>query len=147
MNALITTFYESISFSRGQQPNWDYLRALFVGDAQIIEIKSGGSGIWKIDGYISDLRRSVDEGSVTEVSEVETARRIIPCGDIAHVISTYECSFAGDSDRIQVVRGVNRFHLAKGSANRWGITSLHYFDESTETPIPAELLPEDNSRR
>jgi hypothetical protein len=137
---LIATFYESISFSRGQQPNWDYLRALFVRDARIVEIKSDGTGMWNIDGYISDMRRSVDEGSLTEVSEVEIVRRTIPCGNIAHVISTYEAHFAGESGRSQVVRGINSFHLAK-AGNRWGITSLHYHDEAEQNPLPAEFLP------
>jgi hypothetical protein len=141
VDTLIARFYESISFSRGKQPNWDHLRALFVRDAQIVEIKSDGLKIWNKDDYISDLRRTVNEGSVAEISEVEIARRSIPCGDIAHVLSTYETRFAGESGRIQVVRGINSFHLAKAGHNRWGITSLHYFDENSETPIPAEFLP------
>jgi hypothetical protein len=34
VDTLIARFYESISFSRGKQPNWDHLRALFVRDAK-----------------------------------------------------------------------------------------------------------------
>lgn len=135
---VIAAFYGSISFRSGEQPNWGYLRALFVPDALIAQLGPEQPGVWDRDGYISVLQRSFDEGFLTEALEGEIARRTNSYGNIVHIFSTYESRFTEDGSD-SVTRGINSFHLARID-NRWYITSLHFAEESDEYPLPAEFL-------
>ncbi|MDP9314193.1 MAG: hypothetical protein M3R24_25480, partial [Chloroflexota bacterium] len=112
VESVIAAFYGSISFRSGEQPNWDYLRALFIPDALIAQLGPEHPGIWDRDEYISVLQRSYDEGSRTEALEGEIARRTNSYGNIVHVFSTYELRFTEDGSD-SVTRGINSFHLAR----------------------------------
>lgn len=123
---VLLSLYESVSFPHGGVPNLNRFRSLFVPDAQFIEVEQGGTYLTNIDGYIRDFHRALNEGTITAVSEYETARRAHPLGDVAHVLSFHETRYV-EHGEWKHKRGLYDLHLAK-AGERWVVTSMHLCD-------------------
>ena len=76
-----------------------------------------------MDGYVRRYHRALNEGSVTAVSERETARRSYPLGDVAHVMSFHETRSVEDGEEKRSL-GMYDLHMVK-AGERWVITGMH----------------------
>lgn len=120
---VVVSLYESLSYPHGGVPDLDRFRSLFLPDAQLVEVEHDDTYLTDIGSYIRDYHRALNEGSVTAVSEYETARRSNPLGDVAHVLSFHETRYVenGEEKRRQ---GMYDIHMIK-AGNRWVITGMH----------------------
>lgn len=126
VDAVASAYYESRPFRRGEQPDWERFRSLFLPSASIVQAshRPGYFYVWHdLDDYIAEhqaLQQPTDE-----LSQVERERNINQLGNIAHVFSTYDQLFT-DNERTWSEPGVNSFHLVRDDKGQWRITSWHW---------------------
>ncbi|MDP9479253.1 MAG: hypothetical protein M3R38_26835, partial [Actinomycetota bacterium] len=121
---VVVAFYESLSYPHGGVPDLDRLHSLFLPGAQIIEVdRDGEAYLEDVEGLIGRHHQALKEGSVTSVSESETARRSEPVGEVAPVLSFHETRYVEDGEE-KHSKGLYDLHMAKGGG-RWVITGMH----------------------
>ena len=145
---LVAAIYECLSYPHGGVPDLDRFRSLFIPKAHIVEVERDGTYLTDVDRYIGDLHRSLVEGSITAVSEHETARRYFPSGDVAHALSFHETRYIKNGEEKRE-RGMYDVHMAKGGG-RWAITGMHlchgYAPRPQRRPPSSSEAPEEGNR-
>ncbi|MDP9474180.1 MAG: hypothetical protein M3R38_00490 [Actinomycetota bacterium] len=145
---VVVSLYASLSFPHGGLPNLDRFRSLFLPNAQLVEVEQDGTYLTDVDDYVGRLHRELIGGSVTAVSEHETARRSHPLGDVAHVLSFHETRYVEDGERKRSL-GMYDIHMVK-AGDRWAITGMHLcagYGARLERSPRARTPPEDESGR
>lgn len=121
---VVVALYESLSYPHGGVPNLDRLRSLFLPGAQIVEVdRDGEAYLEDVEGLIGRHHLALREGSVTSLSEHETACRSEPVGEVAHVLSFHETRYVEDGEE-KHSKGMYDIHLVK-AGERWAITGMH----------------------
>lgn len=121
---VVVALYESLTYPHGGVPDMGRLRSLFLPAAQIVEVdRNGEAYLEDVEGFIGRHHLALREGSVTSVSEHETARRSEPVGEVAHVLSFHERRYVegGEEKRSE---GMYDLHMVK-AGERWIITGMH----------------------
>ncbi len=121
--SVVISLYESLAFPHGGLPNLDRFRSLFLPDAQLVEVEHDDTYLTGVDGYIRDYHWVLNEGSITAVSEHETARRSHLVGDVAHVLSFHETRYIENGEEKRRL-GMYDIHMVK-AGDRWAITGMH----------------------
>lgn len=121
---VVVALYGSLSYPHGGVPDLGRFRSLFLPAAQIVEVdRDGKAYLEDVEGFIGRHHLVLKEGSVTSVSEHETARRSYPVGEVAHVLSFHETTYV-EKDEEKRERGMYDLHLVR-AGERWIITSMH----------------------
>ena len=128
LSAMIRAVYACISGAAGVPRDWARFRLL--QHPRALSLRT----VVHADGRVEQLLFSVDE-YIANVSprfasqaffEIEVAQRIQRFGQIAHVWSQYEASYAPDAPAFK--RGVNSIQAAH-DGQRWWIVSTIWDDE------------------
>ena len=135
-DSLIFALYDQVTFPPGANPDWDFVKTMFLNDAIIVlrtskEKTSKFSVLEWVEDFVKFIEKSKVEASgfEEEILKIHT----IAFGDIAHSWVLYRARIPG-SDRSS--KGVDSFQLVK-TGGRWWIASI-----LNEIPGPGKPLPE-----
>jgi hypothetical protein len=122
LDALMSEFYEVISFDEGGAPNWPRMAGLFSEHARITRLTPEGIDYMDLGRFRDMAEELIEVGAFTSFYEREIARRADRYGNVMHVASAYETKVSPDaSDYIE--RGVNSLQLIR-EGEEWRILSL-----------------------
>jgi len=138
IDAIVKAIYQTISFPKGEDPNWDRFRALFVPNAKLIRITQDGVNKMDIEGFILSFTERIRKGLIRSFREAEISQKTDTFGDIAQIFSTYVKNVNPD-DSESSVRGINSIQLYY-DGQRWWISSLLWEDERVDNIIPQKYL-------
>lgn len=137
--------YSAINRAPGAPFQWDRFRSLFLPGARLIpntEQTQGTFTTHTVESFIEWIDRGWRPVIGTErdrgFAESQVASVAERFGDVAHVFSTYQKHFWGDSTILG--RGINSFQLV-WKDGRWWITALAWDEETGAGPVPAKYLP------
>jgi hypothetical protein len=130
IDAIITAIYDSITFTRGKEPNLERFRSLFTGNAQFIRMTEEGAKIMSLDGFISSFAERVKKGELIRFYEKEVSRKENTFGNIAHIFSKYVKRVNQDTPAVER-RGINSIQLFY-EGKRWWICSILWEDKPTD---------------
>ena len=138
IDAIVKAIYQTISFPKGEEPNWDRFRALFSPNALLIRITQDGVNKMDIEGFILSFTERIRKGLIRSFREAEISRKTDAFGGIAQVFSTYVKNVNPD-DSESSVRGINSIQLYY-DGQRWWISNLLWEDERADNLIPQKYL-------
>lgn len=122
IESVIAANYASISFEKGQDPDWSLDRTLFAPGARLTRVFREGIASMDPDEYRHQFEAIRQERGWTSFWEGEIDSKIDVFGGIAHVASRYEArSSAGASEVLG--SGVNSIQLIRRDEG-WKIFSI-----------------------
>jgi len=130
IDGIVNAFYEIVNVAPGQPRQWDRDHTLYAPWVHFVAhmpervIMTHQEFVDRFDGVVK-----------TGFIEKEIKRTVTRFGNVAQVASTYE-TVTGDHHS----RGVNLLQLYY-DGNRWWIEGSVWQDETSDLPIPKELLP------
>jgi len=130
--------YASISFKKGEQPQYDSIKNCFMPKAQFISLRGDSIRTINLDQFVYLYRTFIESDSVTMLHEKEIYGKTEQFGRIASRISTYK-TYRNTMDKPEE-RGVNSFQLVK-TPQGWKISSIIWDVERKGQKIPAYYLP------
>jgi hypothetical protein len=140
IDGMIKAYYDVISGPAGKPREWGRDRTLYIPDLRFVAVDVDKTG--KIHPRIVDHQIYVDTSDgffARGFFEKEIHRVTERFGPIAHVWSTYESRQKEDGPI--TMRGINSIELF-WDGRRWWIANAIWTDETPETPIPKEYLPD-----
>jgi hypothetical protein len=134
IDRLTTAFFRAVSFEAGEQPRYDHLYELFIGNGLLIRNSGPAPEIANIAQFIEPRQQLLSSGELTHFKEIELAEITEMFGTIAHRFSTYAKS--------GILNG-KPFH-ARGmistqfifTPDGWRISAMAWDDESPQREIP-----------
>jgi len=136
---VINSLYNSISFKKGERPDLDKLKKLFIDDARLIRTTKDSHELMGVEDFISSFNTRIDAGEFIEFREYEIKRKIEIFGGIAHVFSTYETDFETAGGKLKA-RGINSIQLIEMN-NEWKVVNIFWYNEDEANKVPEEYLP------
>lgn len=141
--AVVQALYEVVQRAPGARFDWDRMRTLFLPDARLIPNTEQTGGQFRVltpEEFISWIDGAMEVGGPNDrgFAEEQVAAKTERYGDIAHVFSTYQKHFHGDS-RI-LGRGINSIQLVRHDG-RWWVTQIAWDEEDGAGPLPPEYRP------
>ncbi len=142
-DAIVTATYEAIARAPDADFDWPRFRSLFHPTAQLIpstEQTGGPLVIMSVDDFVDWIDENTVVGGPNDQGFSEDGIHNVTerYGDIAHVFSTYEKHFYGQTQNLG--RGINAFQMV-WNEGRWWILSIVWDEEVGAGPIPAKYLP------
>ena len=139
IDALILAMYSVISGPANTPRDWVRFEGLYAPGARMIRLVTRGPGAVDVESLTPQEYRESREAVFlrTGFYEVETARRVVHYGALAHAWSTYEGRLTREGP--SVLRGANSIQAIKRH-NRWWLLTVVWEHESDQHPLPAELL-------
>jgi len=138
IEVVINSLYKSISFKKGERPNLDDLKKLFIDEARLIRTTKDSHELMSVVDFISSFNTRIDAGEFIEFREYEIKRKIEMFGGIAHVFSTYQTDFEIPGGRLEA-RGINSIQLIEMN-NEWKVVSIFWYNEDEANKVPEEYL-------
>jgi hypothetical protein len=141
IDSTIDAFYKVISGEKGEARDWDLMRYLYHPNARLVATGKNKQGKMKAtyitpQTYVENSGKwLVENGFIEE----EMHRKVDVFGNIAQVFSSYQC-FKSKSDTEPFMRGINGIQLLN-VGDRWRIVNVFWMQESEDSPIPKEYLP------
>lgn len=140
-DAIIAAVYDVISGPAGQARDWDRFRSLFMPGARLIPTGArpdGGFGqsVLTAEDYVTRAGPGLERDGFFEREIHRVEERF---GPVLHAFSTYE-SRRTAADPEPFARGVNSFQFF-WDGTRWWVTTIYWFAETDEHPLPARYLP------
>jgi hypothetical protein len=136
--SIVAATYASIEREPGGDFDWDRFRNLFLPEARLIpntEQRGGSFDVITPEGFIEWAAAVTTIGGPNDRGSAESGVHnvIEQYGDIAHVFSTYEKHYWGETEILG--RGINSFQLVKHSG-RWWIVGIVWDEDYAAGPIP-----------
>jgi len=143
VDAILKSYYSSVSGAKGEQRDWGRFLSLFMSDARFIVSRTVDDKVVPLaitaDKFVDMNHVYFERGGYFEQ---EINRETESFGHIAQVFSTYGSRRALE-DPNPYARGINSFQLMK-AGDRWWIVSVMWESEMADTnPIPSAYLPDD----
>lgn len=136
---IVSDLYESISFDKDKDPDYQKFKSLFTKGAQLISVRDTSSYQLTPASYEKMMAEQRSSGKLLSFMEEELHRTMDQFGNIIQVFSTYQTHLktpnASDS-----ARGINSIQLIKKNG-KWKIASIVWYRESEDHPIPKKYLP------
>ncbi len=135
---VVDKLYELVTFEKGNSPDWDSVKELFLNDAVIVLRTSyTETEVFNLNGFVTDFKNFIERAKVTETGFSETIikKHSVIFGDIASFLVLYEAQITG-SPRKTV--GIDHFSLIKKDGV-WKIVSITNELPTNERPVPKEL--------
>lgn len=142
VDAILTAVYDVISGPAGEARDWDRFRSLFLEGARLIPTgpQQGGTGFGHTvitpEEYVTRSGPWLVENGFFETEIHRVTERF---GPVVHAFSTYESRNRADEAE-PFARGINSFQLFF-DGERWWVTTIYWFAETPEHPIPEAYLP------
>jgi ubiquinone/menaquinone biosynthesis C-methylase UbiE len=144
---LTAGIYGLVSSAGGKVPDWDKVRACFLGEAVIVSRTSRtGTTTFSLEGFIKDFIRFYERpfkiGERTVVpkdsgfSEKVVRMKTWEYGEMAHVLVLYEAQIIGSGAAPQ--QGVDSWLLVRRDG-RWSIAAVTNEVVAPTRPVPTEL--------
>jgi hypothetical protein len=92
IDALLTEFFQAVSFVNGQPPQYRNLWSLFLPSGQLIKASEVTPEITSLDQFIASRQQLVDAHLLTDFHEAELSCTLEVFGHIAHRLSVYQKS-------------------------------------------------------
>jgi hypothetical protein len=128
LDDVMRLFYEVISFTEGQTPDWQSMHGLFSPHARITRVTPEGVDYMDLATFRNMAEEMLEVGAFTSFYEREIARRVDRYGNVIHVASAYETKISPRAlDYIE--RGVNSLQLIWEDGG-WKIVSLCWDDHA-----------------
>ena len=138
IEVVINSLYKSISFKKGEHPNLQKLKKLFINEARLIRTTKDSHELMSVEDFISSFIRRIEAGDFIEFHEYEIGKKIEIFGGIAHVFSTYETEFETRGGKLNA-RGINSIQLIEIDGE-WKVVNIFWYNEDDENKIPSEYL-------
>jgi hypothetical protein len=131
LDAILHTFYETVSGAVGQPRDWDRFRSLFLPDGRLMPIisMSGEKAGVRFLSTEDFIQRVEPIFAVEDFWERESSRQIETSGHFAHVLSFYECLRSPDGSPFE--RSVNSIQLFNDGL-RWWIVNVMWNTSRSE---------------
>lgn len=131
LDAILRTFYETVSGAVGQRRDWDRFRSLFLPDGRLMPIVSvagekAGVRFLSTEDFIQRVEPIF---AVEDFWERESSRQIETSGHFAHVLSFYECLRSPGGSPFE--RSVNSIQLFNDGL-RWWIVNVMWNTSRSE---------------
>lgn len=139
IDAIISDLYESISFDRDTNPDYEAFRSLFIDDGQLISVRDTSSTRIAPRDYEEMMSQQRKSGKIIAFTEKELHRETEKYGGIIHVFSTYQTQLE-TPEGTNSARGINSIQMIKENKN-WRIVSLIWYEENDAHPLPQKYLP------
>lgn len=137
--SVVDKLYELVTFKKGESPDWDAVKELFIKDAVIVLRTSyTESSIFNLDGFVEDFKNFIERANVKETgfSEKIIKKHAMVFGEIASFLVLYEAQINGSPKK---TTGVDHFSLIKTNGV-WKIVSITNELPTNERPVPKELM-------
>jgi len=137
--SIVAATYASIEREPGGDFDWDRFRNLFLPEARLIpntEQRRGSFDVITPEDFIEWAAAVTTIGGPDDRGSAESGVHnvIEEYGDIAHVFSTYEKHYYGETEILG--RGINSFQLVK-NGGRWWIVGIVWDEDYAAGEIPA----------
>ena len=141
--AVISRLYETVSFDRGEHPDWDALRALALEGATFVQPTREGMELASTDTFIEGFQDEIRTRGVYDdgFHERVVHHRTRVFGRVAHSFVVFEVRL-GSVDAAPQGRGLDSIHLVKHDGS-WRVSSIVTEHERRDRPLPAFFLGED----
>lgn len=133
LNRAIQKMYEVISFSEGEEPDWEAMKHIFLPNARLTRMTPEGVDHFDLDTFQAMAQEMLDNGVYTSFYEYEIARRADIFGAMAHVLSVYETKKSATASGF-LARGVNSIQLL-WSGHNWRVLHLLWDEETGKNPL------------
>lgn len=136
--AIVAATYESIERRPGEDFDWDRFRGLFLPEARLIpntEQRGGSFDILSPEGFIEWIASNTTIGGPDDLGFAESGVHNVVerYGDVAHVFSTYEKHYWGETEVLG--RGINSFQLVHHEG-RWWVVGIVWDEDYAAGAIP-----------
>jgi len=135
---LTKDFYQAISFSHSEPPDFTPVKILFFGAGILINNSFNKPITFTAETFVEAMESLVAEGNMEQFMQRELHSKTEIFGKVAHRISVYEYNFA-DHEMQKLPRGLNFIQFVQIEGN-WRILSMAWFDENENHLIPGEYL-------
>ena len=137
--SIVAAAYESLERQPGGDFDWDRFRGLFLPEARFIpntEQRGGTFSVISTEEFIDWIASGTTIGGADDRGFAESGVHnvIERYGDVAHVFSTYEKHYWGETEILG--RGINSFQLVN-QGGRWWIVGTVWDEDYAAGPIPA----------
>jgi len=131
IDGLLQALYRTICFPPGGRPDWDTLLHLCLPDAQMVRVGTpdrDGNDCLSVERFMELSMDFLADSPMKErgFEEVEVMRHTETFGRIAHIFSSYESRFFGESRLL--ARGTNSIQLLRKDG-RWWLVSILWDEE------------------
>ncbi|HJW94390.1 MAG TPA: hypothetical protein VJ901_12305 [Thermoanaerobaculia bacterium] len=129
---VITRMYESMSFERGAQPDWQTQSDVFALNARLVRVRD--DGVFEFDPvtFRDDYQRMIDSGALESLYERELWREEQVYGELAHVLSAYELRTSRDGELIgRAIKSIQLFQ----KDSRWWISAMIWRRENEQIRV------------
>jgi hypothetical protein len=118
---IIADLYASMSFERGERPDWRLQAEVFAPGARLVRVND--SGVFEFDPrtFRADFEQMIESGALPSFWEGELWRETHQYGDIAHVLSGYEMRTSREGEVVS--RAVKSIQLFQRDG-RWWISAM-----------------------
>jgi len=137
INRLTEALYSCISFRKGERPDLEKLKGLFIEKGMLIN-NNDDPLIFTKDQFVATIDDQISAGSLKSFSEREIASKTEIFGKIANRFSTYEAKFDPD-DAEPLSIGINCIQLVKVGGS-WLVSSIVWNDEAEDRRVPERYL-------
>lgn len=118
---VIAKMYESMSFERGGQPDWQAQKDVFAPRARLVRVRDDGVFEFDPAGFREDFEGMIRSGALPSLYERELWRETRLFGDVAHVLSAYEIRSSRDGDLVcSAMKSIQLFR----DDGRWWISAM-----------------------
>ena len=141
VDAIVSDLYESISFNKDKDPDYEKFQSLFIDGGHLISVKDTTSFTLTPDDYEQSMTKQRESGNIIAFEEKELARKTEQYGNILHLFSTYQ-THVETPDGTDSARGINSIQLMQKDGS-WKVVSLIWYEEDQAHPLPEKYLPSD----
>ncbi len=140
---IVSSIYEVVSGKKGEERNWELMKIIFHPDARLIMNYTNKEGeheiyFYSVEDYISTFREGLKQ---SDLYEKDVKNQIDVFGNMAQVFSTFK-SYKSKTDEEPFKKGMASIQLFN-DGERWWVLSMYWKNESEDSKIPSEYLPED----
>ncbi|MCA9286227.1 MAG: hypothetical protein KDA22_13465 [Phycisphaerales bacterium] len=138
IDAIVKTYYDTISGPKGEPRNWDRFRSLMIPDVKFVTTRPVAEGnmpmVLDLDKFEEVNGTYFERGGYFER---EIHRKTDRFGNMAQVFSTYE-SRRDEREAAPYSRGINSIQLLFDGSRWWIVTVLWDYERLDNNPIPPE---------
>jgi len=130
--------YTSLTFKKGDTPNYEAIKTHFIPQAQLINCRSDTAQVTTINQFVYLFRSFVEADTVYAYTEKEIFGKNEQFGKIAERISSYKAIVNSKKKDITEI-GVNSFQLIK-TPTGWKVSSIIWDVEKKGLKVPGYYL-------
>jgi ketosteroid isomerase-like protein len=138
LDEVIAKMYASMSFERGQLPDWRSQSEVFATDARLVRVRDDGVFEFDPRTFRKDYEAMITSGALTSLFERELWREAQVYGDIAHVLSSYEIRTSHGGDLVS--RAMKSIQLFQKDG-RWWISAMIWRRENDHIRLEKVTSP------